>query len=186
MPTPNDDATPLDGNAIKSLLEEVSKHLTPGPNRHLVVIVGGALLAWNGLRNTTIDVDSIERLGLELETAVAEVAQERGLEPDWLNAEAARFRPAILVLNDCEVLLETDKLVVRGAPLRAVFAMKLLRSQQNDLADIEKILPVAGFMSAAEAVESFYEAYPHALEDPELPGLVCQLARNGGLDLPLE
>lgn len=186
MPAPGNGATPLDGDAIKGLLEEVAKRLTPGPERHVVVIVGGALLAWSGLRNTTLDVDSVERLGLELQTAIAEVAEKRGLEPDWLNAEPARFRPTTLVVNDCEVLLETDTLVVRGAPLRVIFAMKLLRSQQNDLTDITKILPLAGFSSAAEAVEYFYESYPHALKDPELPDLVRQLARNGGLELSLD
>ena len=186
MSTPHDGSRPLDGDAIKGLLEEVSRRLTPGPTRHVVVIVGGSLLALHGLRNTTMDVDSVERFDHELETAVAEVAEERALEPDWLNARAARFRPATLVLDDCEVLLETETLVVRGAPLREVLAMKLLRGNQNDLADIVKILPVAGFTSATEAVESFYEAYPHEPEDPELPSLIRQLARNGGLDLPLK
>lgn len=186
MSTSRDDARPLDGDAIKGLLEEVSKRLTPRSDRHVVVIVGGSLLAWHGLRNTTMDVDSVERLEQELERAVAEVAEEHGLEPNWLNAGAARFRPATLVLDDCEVLLEADTLVVRGAPLREVFAMKLLRGHENDLADIVKILPEAGFTSATEAVESFYEAYPLEREDPELLSLVIQLARKGGIDLPLE
>lgn len=186
MSSRHDGATPLDGDAIRELLAEVARRLTPGPDRHVVVIVGGSLLAWYGLRGTTIDVDSVERLGQELQTVVAEVAAERGLEPDWLNAGAAPFRPATLVLDDCETLLDTDTLVVLGAPLRVVFAMKLLRSQQNDLADIVKILPKVGFASAEEAAESYYEAYPHEPEDPGLPALIVELAESAGLDLPLE
>jgi hypothetical protein len=184
MPLPHDGATPLDGEAIRRLLAEVAERLTPGRHQHVVVIVGGSLLAWYGLRNTTIDVDSVERLDRELENAVAAVAAERGLEPDWLNANAAQFRPATLVVAECEVLLDTETLVVRGAPLPVVFSMKLLRAQPNDLADIVSILPQAGFQSADEAVTSFYEAYPHEPEDPELADLVIDLASSAGINLP--
>jgi hypothetical protein len=182
---PLDSAAPLDGDTIKELLAEVADRLTSGSGPHVVVIVGGSLLAWHGLRDTTMDVDSVDNLEKEVQAAVAEIAAERGLEPDWLNANAARFRPATLLIDDCEVLLPTETLVVLGAPLRVVFAMKLLRGQPNDLADIVRILPEAGFDSATEAVESFYRAYPHEPGDPELPALVVDLAARAGIDLSL-
>lgn len=109
------DATPLDGDAIRGLLAEVVDRLPPVGVQHVVVMVGGSLLAWHGLRDTTTDVDSTRRLDEELVTAVAEVAAAHDLDPTWLNAGAARFTPATLEIDDCDRLLETPRLRVLGA-----------------------------------------------------------------------
>lgn len=50
--------TPLTAADIRSyLLEVASTMATKGP-QHRLLIVGGALLAWQGMRQSTLDVDS--------------------------------------------------------------------------------------------------------------------------------
>jgi hypothetical protein len=61
--------------------------------RHVLIIVGGSLLAWHGLRESTEDVDSVRLLDDELRSAVASVAAFHDLPSDWLNANAAMFIP---------------------------------------------------------------------------------------------
>jgi len=178
---PEEDAALADYGRV---LVEVAESLSPGGVQHVVVIVGGSLLAWHGLRDTTLDVDSARRLDEELVVAVVKVAATHGLDPRWFNAGAARFAPATLDIAECDRLLETPRLLVLGAPLRLVFVMKLSRAQPNDLADLVVLFSHTGFVSAAEAVEAFHDAYPHEEPDPGLAGLVIEIARRSGHALP--
>ena len=50
--------TLLDGEAIKALIVEVAAELDDQVER-TIIVVGGSLLAWHGLRDSTEDVDSI-------------------------------------------------------------------------------------------------------------------------------
>ena len=83
---------PLDGADIRRYLSEVAAALEPAGQGHTLVLVGGALMALHGLRETTADVDTIGTLDDELGAAVAVVAGRHGLAPRWLNASAARSR----------------------------------------------------------------------------------------------
>ena len=64
-----------------------------GP-KHVLIVVGGALLAMHDLRDTTRDIDSISPLEQELREAIAQVAERHGLRIDWLNDRARGFTPA--------------------------------------------------------------------------------------------
>jgi hypothetical protein len=49
----------LEAARIRAYLEEVADELgSEGPD-HEIVIVGGSLLAWHGIRSATFDVDTI-------------------------------------------------------------------------------------------------------------------------------
>ena len=50
---------PLDAAHIKQYLTEVAETLDDD-QQHTLIIVGGALLAWHGLRDATHDVDSVD------------------------------------------------------------------------------------------------------------------------------
>ena len=65
--------TLLDGEAIKALIVEVAAELEDEAER-TIIVVGGSLLAWHGLRDATEDVDSIRRLDDALRHAVKTVA----------------------------------------------------------------------------------------------------------------
>ena len=177
------DAQPLSGDRIKQLMSEVATQLAPSGAQHVIILVGGSLLAWHGLRDSTHDVDSTHRFDQELATAIAAVAETNSLAPTWLNAGAAAFTPATLRTDECHRLLETPRLLVLGAPFQQLFVMKLARSQPNDLADMVVLFPHTGFDTAAEIVNLFADAYPHEEPDPGLADLVITIANRAGCDL---
>ncbi len=123
---------PIGRDEIRALLHELAAALPPGSRQHLVVMVGGALLAWHGLRDATRDVDSVHRLDAELQTAARSVAVVHDLAPAWVNHHAAGFAPQTLRAEDCERLIEHPRLLVLGAPLRQVFLMKLFAGRDRD------------------------------------------------------
>jgi hypothetical protein len=150
----------LGAAAIERYLGELAAELTDRGRQQTVIVVGGALLAWHGLRDATRDVDSATRLDSELAEAVARVAERHGLAPKWLNDSAAAFLPATFEPVDCETLLDTQTLRVLGAPFDQVFLMKLYASRAVDTDDLEAIWPHCSFGSPEAAAEAFYEAYP--------------------------
>lgn len=117
---------PLSADQILGYLGEVAQELAPAGPRHRIVVVGGSLLALHGLRQSTLDVDTVRRIEQELRDAVEQVARVHGLAPAWLNDSSAPFCPQTFVEQDCDVLLDQGRLLVLGAPLRQVFLMKLL------------------------------------------------------------
>jgi hypothetical protein len=175
---------PLSGAEIQSLVHEVAESLAAQGKRHVLIIVGGSLLAWHGLRDSTEDVDSIRLLDDELRSAVASVAADHDLPSDWLNADAAIFSPATLDQDACEVLLDHPRLLVLGAPMRDVFVMKMYRALPNDVADMIRMWPLIGFTSAQQAVDAYFQAYPHAPTDDHLDQYVTDIAARAGWEIP--
>jgi transcriptional regulator with XRE-family HTH domain len=141
--------------------------------------------AWRGLRASTEDVDSATRFDDELRRAVEQVVAAHDLPASWLNDNAAMFLPATFERNDCDVLIDHPRLLVLGAPLKVVFAMKMYRADPNDQADMVTIWPQTGFRSAQEVADAFFAAYPHAPNDPHLDQFVIEVASRAGHSLPL-
>jgi hypothetical protein len=150
----------LDAHAIERYLSELAGELPEQGPQHTVVIVGGAFLAWHGLRAATRDVDSATRLDRDLTEAIARVAERHDLAHRWLNDSAAAFLPATFQVTDCEVLIDRPTLRVLGAPFDQVFLMKLYASRAADTEDIEALWSYCSFDSPEIAAEAFYEAYP--------------------------
>ena len=149
----------LDATAIRRYLDEVARELATGAT-HEIVVVGGALLAWHGVRDATRDVDSGKRLDADVVAAVARVAARHDLAPRWLNDSAAPFLPTTFEMNDCVVLLDTPTLRVVGVSWNDLFLMKLNASRAVDTDDMTAIWPHCTFESPEAAVDAFYEAYP--------------------------
>ncbi len=168
----------LDGHTIRALFGEVADRLPPAGPQHVVVLAGGSLLAWRGLRESTRDVDSLRPLAAELAHAADEVGAAHGLGVAWLNARAAAFTPLTLHVEDCTVLLDHPRLRVLGAPLGQVFLMKLYAARDRDLDDLRALWPLAGFDSPQQAAEQFWQAYPHAPEDPYLANFIAGIAET--------
>lgn len=168
----------LDGRTIRALLGEVAGRLPPEGPQHLVVLAGGSLLAWHGLRESTRDVDSLRPLAAELARAADEVGAAHGLPAGWLNARAAAFLPLTLDVEDCAVLFDHPRLRVLGAPLDQVFLMKLYAARDRDLDDLRALWPLAGFGSPQQAAEQFWQAYPHAPDDPYLANFIAAVAET--------
>ncbi|MEY2430335.1 MAG: hypothetical protein QOC92_60 [Acidimicrobiaceae bacterium] len=172
---------PLDAVVIEQYVAEVAEHLQPDGERRVLVVVGGALLAWHGLRDTTRDVDSVRRLDEELKAAVAAVGARHGLATTWLNDRAASFLPATFREDGCTVLLDHPALLVLGAPLDQVFLMKLYAARAADTADLEILWPLCSFESPEHAVAAFHDAYPHLEPDEQLAAFIRSL--SGAEDL---
>ncbi len=160
---------PLGVSEIRAYLLEVAEALPLTSPQHELVMVGGSLLAWHGMRFSTRDVDTVTRMDDEMKAAVHVVAAAHGLTPEWLNDHASLFLPQTLNVGDCEVLMSHPRLVVLGAPLGQVFLMKVhaALSRSRDLDDLEELWPSSGF-TPESAVAAYWEAYPGALDDPHL------------------
>jgi hypothetical protein len=137
--------TPINESQIREYLREVADELAPSGQQHVLVIVGGALLAWLGLREATRDVDSVVRFDDELADAVRAVAARHELAPAWVNHYAAAFLPQTFVMETCEVLMERGRLRVLGAPVRQVIVMKLFRGASPGPRGSRRTLAARGF-----------------------------------------
>lgn len=173
--TPSVSEDPLDAATVKQHIEEVAAELSESSGQRVLVIAGGALLAWHGLRDVTNDVDCVTRLDDQLRTAVHAVAQRRGLAPRWLNDAAVAYLPATFQEDDCTVMLDHPALLVLGAPLEQVFLMKLFASRARDTDDLEVLWRHCAFESPEQAADAFHQAYPHLEPDENLADLVRNL-----------
>jgi hypothetical protein len=173
------EGVPLTGDDIRTYLLEVGEEVPDTSPQYDIVIVGGALLALLDFRETTNDVDSIDRIPDELATAAATIAQRHGIDIGWLNSRAAGFRPATLRQEDCVMLIEHSQLRVFGAPLQQIFVMKLfaMRQRSEDFDDLVAIWPSCGFASAEEAADLYQDAYPHIELDPFMVNFIQEIER---------
>ena len=176
----------FDRDRIRALLGDVAGELAGTSSRHTIVIVGGSLLAWHGLREATADVDTVQPITGELRNAVALVAARNHLAVGWLNDHAAAWAPATFNVDACDVLIDGPHLLVLGMPLRGVFLMKLSRALPADLDDMRAMWPHVAeeFTSAADVVAAFEEAFPLEPADEYLAGFVVAELAKGGFKLP--
>ena len=166
----------LGKSEILDYLGEVADELADkGIAAHLVV-VGGSYLALHDLRESTMDVDTVTRLGIGIVAAIQTVADRHGLRVDWLNDHAAPFSPAGLRVEDCQILYECKQLTVLGPPAGQVFLMKLLAGRAPDHDDMIALWPHCDFGSAQAAVDAFHLAYPFEESDPYLVNYVQEIA----------
>jgi hypothetical protein len=175
------------GNRIRGLLREVAEALGKDNPQETVVVVGGSLLAWHGLRSSTEDVDSSTHISEAVREAVRLVAARHQLATDWLNDHSSAWHPRTLQASDCETLLEHPRLRVLGAPLWSVFLMKLNRSGAQDVADMIAMWPLVArrFPNARAVTDAFFAAFPMESPDEFLGAHVADIARRAGMELPL-
>lgn len=152
---------------IRSYLIELAAELPPDGGQHTILVVGGARLAWIGLRDATRDVDSVLVLDQQLQAAAQAVAHRHGLAPGWLNHHSSAFLPQTLREADCDVLVNLPGLLVLGAPLLQVFVMKMHAARDRDFDDLVALWPLLE-VDPEEVVAKYWEAYPSAPEDPHL------------------
>jgi hypothetical protein len=141
-----------------------------------LTVVGGSYMALLGLRDSTMDVDTITRLDDTLRRAVADVADEFDLDPTWLNDRALTFQPHI-ELAIGPVLFEHPNLVIDGPTADFMFLMKLDRGEQRDRSDLIALWPRTTFGTPEAAALVHEAAYPHVLRDDYLAGYIAEIAR---------
>lgn len=165
---------PLGWDQIRAYLNEVGAELEHCGLVRTIVVVGGAYVAYRGVRAATTDVDTIYEVDEELRAAVATVAERHGLEPDWLNDRARPWRPVTFDPGACSTIMRAGGLEVLAPPPDVVVLMKISAGGRtpNDALDLRALWPATRFTSPDQAVAAFYAAYPHENPDPHLAGWI--------------
>ena len=151
-----------------------------------VFIVGGAAMAIAyDARRTTRDVDAIFEPSRVVRDAVAEIAQDMGLESDWLNDAAKGFIPG----DDPHPVpvYEGSQLKVAAASPEFLLAMKLLASRTDrDIDDIKLLYNLLGYSTADEGLDLLERFYPRQLILPRVSLLLEELFPSKVQDLDLD
>ena len=149
----------LDPLTISELLHELAARLAASGATAGVRIVGGAAIAlMNPLRDTTTDIDAALVPPGPIVAVVSEMAVERGLPADWLNAAALGFIPPV-GLEDWRDVIRLGTVTIQIASPELLLAMKLFANRgTRDAADIDFLLGYCGVTSVEQAQE-IYERY---------------------------
>ena len=120
------------------------------------------------LKPITRVIDSITHLETVTKQAIVEIGQQHGYAPDWLNDQAAAFRPIGLTTQDCTIVFDHPTLTVLGPSPDWIFLMKLYAGRTIDHQDLTRLWPLTNFTTTNKVIQQFRNAYPSAPDDPYL------------------
>jgi hypothetical protein len=110
-------------------------------------------------RRAPVDVDATFLPAAQVREAARRVADEFGLEPDWLNDGAKAFMPGNE--PDQVSVFEGKNLSVAAASPRYLLAMKLLAARvDRDQDDIRALYGLCGFTTVEEGLRLLETTYP--------------------------
>ena len=162
---------------------------TMGVEADLFVVGGAAMAVAYDARRATTDVDAVFVPSKEVRTAALRVAEELGLEEDWLNDGVKGFLPGEDV-NQVGVF-EGKNLHVAAASPKFLLAMKLMASRtERDVDDIRTLYDICGLTTAEEGLALLESFYPQDLILPRVQFLLQEmfpapphLSKDNGLSL---
>ncbi len=173
-------------NAFELLDDELGRM---GVEADVFVVGGAAMAVAYDARRSTTDVDAIFVPSKEVRTAASRVAEELGLEDDWLNDGAKGFLPG----EDAEQVgvYEGTNLHVAAASPRFLLAMKLMASRtERDIDDIKALYQICGLKTAEEGLAVLESYYPQDQILPRVQFLLQEMfpepsgrERDSGLSL---
>jgi hypothetical protein len=167
--------TLLDRDGIRRALAALDDELGRSGVRAELFVVGGAAMALAyDARRATVDVDAAFLPAAEVRLAARRVADELGLEPDWLNDGAKSFMPG----NDPDQIsvFEGNNLSVAAASPRYLLAMKLLAARvDRDQDDIRALYDLCGFSTAEEGLRLLEMTYPSHVIAPRAQFLLQEM-----------
>lgn len=130
--------------AIIEAFEDIARRIRYRHVEAVVYLVGGAAaaMAYDATR-TTMDVDArIESAYDAVQTAIRDIARERGWPSSWMNEQSVYFIPPGAD-SGCRTVFVHPNLVVRAASPKHLIAMKMLAGRDRDVTDIAVLLPYA-------------------------------------------
>ena len=130
--------------AIIEAFEDLARRIRHRHVKAVVYLVGGAAvaMAYDATR-TTMDADArIESAHDAVQTAILDIARERGWPSSWMNEQSVYFIPPG-VDSGCKTVFVHPSLVVRAASPERLIAMKMLAGRDRDVTDIAVLLPYA-------------------------------------------
>jgi len=158
-------------NAFELLDDELG---TMGVEADLFVVGGAAMAVAYDARRATTDVDAVFVPSKEVRTAALRVAEEMGLEEDWLNDGVKGFLPG----EDVEQVgvYEGKNLHVAAASPKFLLAMKLMASRtERDTDDIKTLYEICGLTTAEEGLAVLESFDPQDLILPRVQFLLQEL-----------
>lgn len=160
-----------------------------GVEADLFVVGGAAMAVAYDARRATTDVDAVFAPSKEVRTAALRVAEELGLEEEWLNDAVKGFLPG----EDVEQVgvYEGKNLHVAAASPKFLLAMKLMASRtERDIDDITTLYKICGLTTAEEGLAVLESFYPQDLILPRVQFLLQEMfpepphiARDTGMSL---
>ena len=149
--------TELDARSVRELLEELGRRLAARGSHATLYVVGGAAMALElDQRRITADVDAIFEPDPVVRSIAADIAEERGLPPHWLNSSA---RPWVPGGDSGTVLFESDGLAVTVASPQHLLAMKMAASRPQDLADLQVLFAALDITRPEQAADLALQIY---------------------------
>lgn len=143
----------MDREEITAALRALGQRLEQRGIQGDLYLVGGAAMALAyDARRTTRDVDAVFEPKLHVYEAAAEVAEERGLPPDWLNDSAKGF----LYSEDPHdgPVFDFPGLRVQAASPQMLLAMKVVAARiGEDDDDVEWLADRLELRTAAEVLD---------------------------------
>lgn len=129
-----------------------------------LVVVGGAAIAINyTFRQSTMDVDTYSRCAAHLEDLVAEVAQDVGIDDDWLNHNVMVTQSFTTRIESYSPLYKifNDVLEVHVADGLTLVCMKSVccRPDSHDITDIEELLKAEPQITFNDIMDRFMALY---------------------------
>ncbi len=158
-------------NAFELLDDELGRM---GVEADLFVVGGAAMAVAYDARRATTDVDAVFVPSKEVRTAASRVAEELGLEEDWLNDGVKGFLPG----EDAEQVgvYEGTNLHVAAASPKFLLAMKLMALRtERDIDDIKTLYEMCGLTTAEEGLEVLESFYRQDLILPRVQFLLQEM-----------
>ena len=142
---------------VVRLLQELEARLASRGVSLDIQIIGGAALLLHGLLDrATTDVDAQYTPSGVVDAVAADMPQEYGLPPKWLNNRAAAFLP-----DDAQWIVgpKGTSSAVRLADLPTLAAMKIAAERAKDIEDLGHLVLAMGIDDAAELVQLAFQKY---------------------------
>lgn len=141
------------------------KLVEKGVSANMVVAGGAVMTTTYGSRFTTQDIDAVFEPTEEIRQAVGEIAEERGVDDNWLNDGVKGFiNPDTM---DTEDMYSFSNLTVKQMDARSMLCLKLTSARavdEKDLVDAVTLMAYLGLTSVDQAFEIVETmAYPNQL-----------------------
>jgi hypothetical protein len=171
----------MDRDEIEGALRELAEELDGRGVLARIYLVGGAamVLAYES-RFSTDDVDASGYPTEDVLAVAAEVAERRGLQPDWLDDSVKVYFP-VATEPEWRPVFKVGSVEVVVADERTLLAMKLRASRgRRDEADIQFLLNRCQITSVEDALLLYEEYFPEdGLPPRAMPMLRHALAGQG-------
>ena len=153
----------LNQDKLMDLFEELNTRLASKNLRGEIVLSGGSVLVLVlKARPRTKDVDAIWEPKEVIHKLAVEIAEEHGINPDWLNDGVKGW---ISSIPEKKVFHKYSNLTIYHADLRYLLAMKCLAARPDalDREDVKTLVNALGITSVKDCLDILFKFYPQRL-----------------------